>query len=280
MTERINKKILALHFSNRAETYDRAAQLQREIAYQLVERSFPEPPPTACDILELGCGTGFLTRFLLERLAPRSLVALDLAPGMIERARESLNGSRAAVRFLLADCERPPLAPGSFDLAASSTTLQWLDSLEDTLRGVHALLRPGGRLVFATLGQETFRELRRAYRTAAGQMGIRLAAGRYGPSLPGAHEVRRTLMSAGFENIVVDSVRKMEFFPCCRDFLRSIKERGANNPNFRPMSLAVERTLMRRVIEYYDRSFNVDGRVYAGYEVIFAEALKDGGETK
>lgn len=279
--ERINKKILALHFSNRAESYDRAAFLQREIAYQLVERSFPDPTSASCrDILELGCGTGFLTRFLLERLDPENLVALDLACGMIERARESLNGSRDTARFLLADCERPPLAPGSFDLAASSTTLQWLDSMEDTLREIHTLLRPGGRFVFATLGQETFRELRRAYRTAAGQMGIRLAAGRYGPSLPGPHEVRRMLENAGFREITVDSVSKTEFFPCCRDFLHSIKDRGANNPNFRPMSLAVERALMRRVIEYYDRSFKVDGRVYAGYEVIYAEAWKAGEETK
>lgn len=277
---RINKKILALHFSNRADNYDKSARLQREIAFQLIDRSFPEQSPSNFhDILELGCGTGFLTRFLLERLSPDRLTALDLSGRMLEQARESLDSLGDNVRFLQADCEHPPFAIRSFDLAASSTTFQWLDSLEDTLREVHTLLRPGGRLVFATLGRETFRELRQAYRTVAGRMGLRLTAGRYGPSLPGPHEVRRMLEEAGFEGIQVSSEGKLEYFPCCRDFLNSIKQQGANNPNYRPMSLKVERSLMRGVIDFYDRSYRVDGRVYAGYEVIFADAWKSREDT-
>ncbi len=284
MTETgINKKILALHFSRSAARYHSEARLQREIAFQLAELAFPEGKPRtgkAGDVLELGCGTGFLTAHILRRLSPERLVAVDLAAGMLQRARLALDGlpSSRTVSYLLADCERLPLAAGSFDLATSSATLQWVNSLDETLAGIHALLRPGGRLVAATLGRDTFRELRQAYRVSAGQLGIRLSASRYGPVLPGETELRDCLEHTGFSGIQVESRPKLEFFPGCREFLESIKTLGASNPNYRPMSLSVERRLLNGVIEYYDRHFQVDGRVFAGYEVLFATAVKPGGK--
>jgi len=283
---RLNKKILALHFSQSAARYHREARLQREVAFQLAEMSFPEESSSRHgkygSVLELGCGTGFLTGHLLRRLAPERLVAVDLAEGMLAQTRLNLEDVSGAdsVRCLCADCERLPLAAGSFDLVASSTTLQWVESLEDTLAGVHSLLRPGGRLVAATLGRDTFRELRQAYRVSAGKLGIRLAASRYGPALPGAEELRQALAEAGFGRVEVESRPKLEFFPGCREFMLSIKALGASNPNFRPMSLDTERRLMRGVIDYYDRSFQVDGQVFAGYEVLFVSAVKPAGDSE
>jgi malonyl-CoA O-methyltransferase len=277
MTEQqVNKKILSLHFSKSAAEYHRLALLQREIAWQLVEWAFPErvhPAGPAPEVLEIGCGTGFLTEFLLGRLPGGArLTALDLAEGMLARVRPSLEEQGLSARLLRADGEALPFRPGSFDLAASSTTFQWFGSLGQALEGIHRVLRPGGRLIFATLGRDTYRELREAYRSAAGRLGIRLAASRYGIPLPGAQELSDLLGQAGFVRVEVYRQDKLEFFPTCRDFLRSIKERGGNNPNFRPMSLAVERALLREMTAYYDRSFHVDGRVYAGYEVLFARA--------
>ncbi|MCE5271095.1 methyltransferase domain-containing protein [bacterium] len=282
---RLNKKILALHFSQNAARYHREARLQREIAFQLAELAFPEDggAPTRdrlVSVLELGCGTGFLTGHILHRLAPERLVAVDLALGMLGQARRTLNGApgAAAVRYLCADCEKLPLAGRSFDLVASSTTLQWVESLEGALAGIHSLLRPGGRLVAATLGRGTFRELRQAYRVSSGRLGIRLAASRYGPVLPGAEELRQMLSEAGFSGVTVESRPKLEFFPGCREFMLSIKALGASNPNFRPMSLDTERRLLQGVIDYYNRSYRVDGQVFAGYEVLFLTAVKPGGD--
>ncbi|MBN2290288.1 MAG: hypothetical protein JXQ83_13220, partial [Candidatus Glassbacteria bacterium] len=65
----INKKILALHFSRSAPGYDLNAGLQREIAFQLADWAFPRRDPTGPEcrrVLEIGCGTGLLTSFLLE----------------------------------------------------------------------------------------------------------------------------------------------------------------------------------------------------------------------
>ncbi len=277
--ERVNKKVLALHFSKSAGNYEREALLQREVAFTLAQWLAEDRAAVAAgapgpEVLEIGCGTGFLTRFLEERLAPSRLTALDLAPGMLARLRQGRPVAAGRLGLVLADGERLPFREESFDLVASSTTFQWFDSLEVALAGCWRALRPGGVLAFATLGRGTFRELREAYRTSAGQMGIKLTAARYGPPLTGEAELEELLARTGFGAIELAARLKHEFYSSAREFFLALKRRGSNNPNYRPMSLPVERTLLRKVAEYYDRRFRVDGRVYAGYEVIFARCRK------
>jgi len=273
----INKKILALHFSRSAPRYEMNVGLQREIAYQLAEWAFPPTVRENLDtprMLEIGCGTGLLSAFLLERISCETLVALDLSGGMLEQACLNLRQNSPQVRLVLADGEQLPLSEGAFDLVASSTTFQWFNDLEHALAGIRRVLRPGGRLVFATLVRGTFRELKQAYRAAAGRLGIRLAASRFGPALPGAREITDMLARLGFSAPDVKEQTKLEYFPTARHFLRSIKARGANNPNFRPMSLSVEKALLERMMDFYDERFRVDGLTFATYQVVFIQAQR------
>ena len=276
INERVNKRILAIHFSKSAANYDRCALLQKEIAFQLVEWADRQKILCQTDarVLEIGCGTGFLTGFLAEKLDPESYLAIDLAQGMLETARSKLDSCFSGVRLLQADGEALPVSPGSFDLVASSTTFQWFNAIEESLAGIHRALRPGGRLLFATLGRDTYRELKEAYRTSAGQMGIKLTPSRYGLPLPCPHELADYLVSAGFEKPVLKRQIKYEFFPSAREYMQSIKNRGFNNPNYRPMSIQAERSLIRKTIDFYDRRFRVDGRVYASYEVFFVQSRR------
>lgn len=272
---RINKKLMALHFSSSASTYDSHATLQREIAWQLIgwaapRLSFPGGTPRLA--LDIGCGTGFLSGFLHDIIKPDTLVAIDIAGGMCARASElDANGT---IRLVQADGECLPFAPMSFELVASSTAFQWFASLSDSLERIGRVLAPGGRLVFATLGRGTLAELKESYREAAGRMGITLAVGRYGPPLMGEAELVNALELAGLTEIETECRTKHEYFPACRDFVRSLKARGANNPNFRPMSFATERTLMSLMCETYERRFTADGRIYASYEVIFCSCRR------
>ncbi len=276
ITERVNKKILAIHFSKSAANYDRYALLQKEIAFQLVEWADQGDILSleGARVLEIGCGTGFLTGFLAEKLKPASYLAIDLARGMLEMVRSKLDRWSSGVRLFQADGEALPFSPGSFDLLASSTTFQWFNVLEESLIGIHHALRPGGRLLFATLGRDTFRELKEAYRTSAGQIGIKLTPSRYGPPLPGTPELSDFLESAGFEKPTIKRQIKYEFFPSAREYMQSLKNRGFNNPNYRPMSIQVERNLLRKTIDFYDKRFRVDGRVYASYEVFFVQSQR------
>ncbi|MBI5163152.1 MAG: methyltransferase domain-containing protein [Magnetospirillum sp.] len=99
-------------------------------------------------VLEIGCGTGLLTRALLPRLGGTWLVT-DLAPAMIAAARTRVADPRASFRVM--DGEHPD-CDGGFDLVVSSLAAQWFTELGPALARLRLCLRPGGVLAVTTLG--------------------------------------------------------------------------------------------------------------------------------
>jgi ubiquinone/menaquinone biosynthesis C-methylase UbiE len=95
-------------------------------------------------VLEVGCGTGQLTR----RLAPLrcALTAIDAGTSMIEVARERVTGGD--VTFLAVSFEELDAAEASFDLVISGAAFHWVDP-EVRFRKAARLLRPGGWLAVA-----------------------------------------------------------------------------------------------------------------------------------
>lgn len=97
-------------------------------------------------VLELGCGTGSLTQFLVGRLAVE-LTACDISPVTIERIRERY-GSHPHTHFLAADATNLSVADASFDVVLGNSVLHHLP-LEPALREIHRVLKPGGLLWFS-----------------------------------------------------------------------------------------------------------------------------------
>lgn len=79
------KQRVAAHFdaAARAETYDAAARVQRLIAEDLAVRVSGLGLPHHPRVLEVGCGTGFLTAALVDRLPEPHITATDIAPAMV-----------------------------------------------------------------------------------------------------------------------------------------------------------------------------------------------------
>ncbi len=98
------------------------------------------------EVLEVGCGTG--TTAL--RLAPsaKRISALDIAPRMIEIAREKAAAQGVEnVRFERGTLDDAKLEPGSFDVVMGFNFLHLLEDLPGAVARVHALLKPGGTFV-------------------------------------------------------------------------------------------------------------------------------------
>jgi tRNA (cmo5U34)-methyltransferase len=99
-------------------------------------------------VLDLGAGTGLMSKAVLERYPDAELVLVDGAPEMLEHARERL--AEASVTTIVADL-RDELPPGPFDTVVSALAIHHLEHKEkrDLFARVRAALRPGGVFVNA-----------------------------------------------------------------------------------------------------------------------------------
>jgi trans-aconitate 2-methyltransferase len=97
--------------------------------------------------LDLGCGSGRLTEYLLRRLPGGRVIAVDRSANMLEAAREHLEaefgGRIDYVQKSLDELDLDQVA----DLAFSNAAFHWIKDHPRLLRAVFAALRPGGWLV-------------------------------------------------------------------------------------------------------------------------------------
>lgn len=97
-------------------------------------------------VLELGCGTGPLTEWLVGGGA--KVTACDVSPTMVDKARRRL-GDRA--RLLVADIAQPlPFPSASFDLVVASLVLHYVEDWAAVLAEMHRVLELSGAVVFST----------------------------------------------------------------------------------------------------------------------------------
>jgi ubiquinone/menaquinone biosynthesis C-methylase UbiE len=104
-------------------------------------------------VLDVGCGSGAITRGIAEAVAPGGrVVGLDINPGLIAEAREAHAGL-PGLSFELADLDRYD-HPATFDIVTAARVLQWLADPLGALRKMAALLKPGGRLLVLDYNHE------------------------------------------------------------------------------------------------------------------------------
>ena len=104
------------------------------------------PDVADADVIELGCGTAYVSAWLARRGA--RVVGLDVTPAQLETARRCQAEHGLEFPLVEASAEEVPLADASFDLVVSEYGASiWCDPARWVPEAAR-LLRPGGRLVF------------------------------------------------------------------------------------------------------------------------------------
>lgn len=111
------------------------------------------------DVLDLGCGFGWYSRWFTAEGGAASARGVDISERMLARAREMTPGSDAdgadgtegtsSITFDRADLETVELPVCAYDVVFSALALHYVSGLERLLAEVHRSLRPGGTLVFS-----------------------------------------------------------------------------------------------------------------------------------
>jgi malonyl-CoA O-methyltransferase len=255
---RLDRGRLRAAFDRASAGYESAAGLQARVAAELLERLavFAFAPGV---VLDLGAGTGRVTRELKRRYRRALVIALDLAPGMLREARRHQQWWRRFER-VCADALRLPLADASVDIVFSSLMLQWCQPLDTALAECRRVLKPDGFFAFSTLGADTLHELRGAWACADGYNHVN--------HFVDVHEVGDAVVRAGLMEPVLDVDRLEVGYPDALSLMRDLKAIGAHNVTAgRPRALA-GRSRLKRMQDAYE-ALRRDDRLPATYEVIY-----------
>ena len=142
------KELVRQHWDWRAAEFDKEAShgllndTQSRAWHELISRI---AGAVTLDVLDVGCGTGFLS-LLLAELGHR-VTGIDVAGAMLARARSKAAAHSLAVDFRYADAEAPELPASSFDLIVERHVLWTLPHPASALDSWRNLLRRNGRLV-------------------------------------------------------------------------------------------------------------------------------------
>jgi trans-aconitate 2-methyltransferase len=179
-----------------AQAYDRLADPQEEWGREVLARLELAGDET---VLDGGCGSGRVTRLLLERLPRGRVIGVDASRSMIEVAREAFAGDDR-VELLVGDLIDLEL-PEAVDAVFSNATFHWILDHNRLFARLHATLRPGGVIEAQCGGEGNVAEWIRAIEAAQGDERfvayLRGMADTYNFASVGDTEAR--LRRAGFE---------------------------------------------------------------------------------
>lgn len=127
-------------------TNGRAEGMERGHKTRALQALEQIPLATGDRVLDLGCGNGWATRWLLARAGDGSrATGIDVAPAMLARAARQSEGL-SGINFTSAAFDELPWPDASFDHAFSMEALYYAPDLPAALRSVARVLRPGGTL--------------------------------------------------------------------------------------------------------------------------------------
>lgn len=257
---------LQLRFSAASSTYDDHAHVQVAAARSILEVLSPVPEPDR--ILEIGCGTGQLTRLLLDHFPRAAIDAVDISPGMIRVAKERTEES-PRLRWIVDDARS--LAPGVvYPLVVANCSLHWLHPIRDGFVRLAGLLAAGGHLAATVMLDGTLLELHAARRLAAPE---KVPPGR----LPTAETVRAGLAEARlelagtFQDEVVQATS-----PSVEHLLHQLRRQGLTGGAVSRAAVPLHRGEIRRLIDHYVAAHHEPGGVRVTYRVGRFVAKKTG----
>ncbi len=96
-------------------------------------------------VLELGCGAGLIAEYIFDETRCQ-MVGMDISPAAIEQARLRTGHGNKRLSFQTGDIERLGYPERHFDAVISIDTLYFIEDLENTIRRIARLLKPGGTM--------------------------------------------------------------------------------------------------------------------------------------
>jgi malonyl-CoA O-methyltransferase len=246
--------MIARRFSAAAGTYDRHARPQLALAQSVISM-LPEIYPE--QILELGAGTGQLTRLLTERFPDVLIDAVDLAEKMVAHSQTKFHRF-PQISWAVGDAQTWH-GTDAYPLIVSSAALHWATDLKATCKNIYQNLEPGGFFSLGMMLKGTLKELHELRHEIAPEKTPLI-------TLPTYEETKACLQAAGFHLERRKHSEEEILYESAAAFLKAIHEQGVTGGKVSVGNAPLSRTELSQLVADYQENYASDGGVYATYE--------------
>lgn len=255
------KQQISEAFGDAAPYYDEHAEVQREVADRLIASLEPwrDILPSG-PIIELGCGTGFVTKGLAELYPNREIQVTDLSDEVVEYCRKKF-GEQDNLSFRVQDAEAPVTDEPHYAMTVCGFSAQWFKDPAQTLAQWLQATKPGGLLLASFPGNESFPQ----WRKMCEELGLPFT----GNELPDVEEMV-IKMSVGPAQVDYYEDTITQTYNSARDFFRELKKLGAATQREGRSLTPKELSLLTN---HWDST--ADGKIEVSYHTVFLAVKRD-----
>jgi len=256
----LDKQKVRQSFSGAAESYDSVASLQRNVGLELIKQAGAES--FYGTVLDLGCGTGFISSQIISSNDINQMILLDIALPMLQISQQKLANHTAL--YVCADAEQLPLASNTVDHVISNVALQWCRNLDVVFADIKRILKSGGQFSFTIFGSQTLQELKLAW--------AKVDQFQHVNEFYSQNQLEAFLVQSGFKQIEATSECYQTSYESALDLMRELKQLGAHNVLSSRNKHLTTKTQLQRMLTAYEGQF-VGSTVSATFDVITIKAI-------
>ena len=247
-------------FQRALQSYNDNASLQRSIANRLLTLALHAGLPTQNHrVLEIGCGTGFLTQQLATQITIEQLFINDLISDCEHYVRDLIPISTQS-EFLAGSIEDIKI-PKQLDLICSASTLQWVKNLPELLQKLTQQLNTKGYLILSSFTKNHFIEIRSLQND---EPDIQYPLNYWSTSQ------WREALTKDYEVLIIQSKTHIAYFNSVKELLMHLRLTGVNGNSRQRWT----QQKFKQFEKAYSEKFQENGKFKLSYNPIYIIAQK------
>ena len=227
----LNTKSIKSRFEKSMDKYDENAIVQQEMAKILISELI-KLGNNYGSILELGSGTGLLTREVADRINFKKYTANDI----VEKSKNYVSKIITNSDFICGNAQKITVK-GPYDLIISNAMFQWFSNIDEILIKCRKELANDGILAFSTFGQDNFKEIRELSGVSLKYFSV---------------DDIKNVLSKNYEIIHTEEYTRALKFKNPLELLAHMKNTGVNSLSAKPWNINEIRAFCEKYLEKYN----------------------------
>ena len=237
------KQKIIRYFNQGAVTYDSVASVQ-EYAAQKLASCFKDMVPQ--QVLEVGCGTGLFSQYMVHQFPTAIFHLTDIAPEMVAACQQRfIKNNNITISCVDAEALQDK---NSYDLITSNFVMHWFDDIKQGIENLTIKLSTHGKLIFSILGDNSFPE----WKVICHNNDIPVTTRQF-PNI--------TKLQEQFPQLQVHQETYQVVYKNAYDFLRTLKLLGGRASDRRQITTSIKK--LRKIFQEHSDCFTVS------YEIIY-----------